>query len=423
MRRRSVIKAIGVAGTVGLAGCQDGGAGDGGSDGDTDGADGGTTNGGDTPVVTIGTLSDLSGPSTDVGIPLAAGRGDILEYINQEDLLDADLDVSQADYGYDVAEARSLYDEYREDGAEIIMGYGTPDTEALAPLAAEDEILFVAGSTSEFLGSPDSPWSVIDSLDYTSQARVLMEWIAENDSGAKVSVISPDNEYGRTVVEPGYAYAEELGLETGEWLALEFQASSAESQLRRAEEEGVDYLIHHGTATPMQVLMADKESVYPEVEVMATVHAFTENLAAEFGSTADGVLYSPGHKTFPHALESDRIGAILRSVFENRDESVEDTQIANINYMRGVSNALVAYKAIDRAIEMGLDPSDSNNIREGLLTIENRDTWNVHQDGANYTFTEEDHRPTMTGGIYESQGGEVVFDEAHTLPRRTEWIE
>lgn len=405
MRRRSLIKAVGVGSTVGLAGC----LGDGGSDN------------GDSKLI-IGTLSDLSGPSTDVGIPLAKGRGDILEYINDENLLDVDLEVSQADYGYDVSEARSLYDEYHEDGAQIILGYGTPDTEALAPLAAEDEILFVAGSTSEFLGSPDSPWSVIDSLDYTSQARVLMEWIAENDPDSKVSIISPDNEFGRTVVEPGYTYAEELGLRTGSWLSLEFQASSAESQLRRAEDENVDYLIHHGTAVPMQVLMSDKESVYPEVEVMATVHAFTENLASELGSTADGVLYSPGHKTFPHALESERIGDVLESMFADREESIDNTEIANINYMRGVSNALVAYKAIDRAIEMGLDPSDSSSIRDGLFSISDWDTWNVHQENANYTYTEQDHRPTMAGGIYQSEGGELVFDEAHELPRRTEWI-
>lgn len=399
--KRTVGAAAGAA-TVSMAGCL--------------GGDGGGTEG-----VRVPGLYDTSGATSDVGLPSALGGRDGINYINDNDLLDLDIDHEWVDYAYDVEEAVRAYDDFvSESFPPAIIGWGTADTEALAPQVAEDEVVYISASYSENLMAPENDYNFFGNLDYSSQGRIHLEWINSNDPGSKVSFIHHNSPFGLSPVEPGEAYAEELGLEVGPRFELPSGASSAESQLRRAREEDVEYLIHQNVAAPMQVLVADRQEVYPEVEIMGLTYTTDELRVEQSPEAFEGVRYVSAFKTFDEALESGRGGDAIQEMFdEYRDESLDDREVANLNYVRGFIHSLLVFRALSNVQEMDLDPTVGADFREGMFAIEEWDGWGLIEP---LTYSQGDRRPTMTGRVYEVRDGEMQFDEKFELERRTEWI-
>ena len=125
-------------------------------------------------------------------------------------------------------------------------------------------------------------------------------------------------------------------------------------------------------------------------------------------------------KIFDEVIDEDTRGSeMLRANIEREGRSMDNPEVANLNYVRGGIHAILALKGLQNAIEMGMDPTEGSNVREGLLQIESDDMWGLSEP---FTYTEGDRRPTMTGRLYEVTDGEMQFDTTAELPRRDDWI-
>lgn len=409
-KRRTFLKrasgALAGAAVTSTAGCLDSLTGGGGGGGD---------------VFRVPGLYDISGPTSDVGKPSAIGSRDAIKWLNENDELGREIEHDWDDYAYDVATAKKDFDEYTsESNPPAIIGWGTADTEALAPQVAREKIVYISASYSAKLLNSETPYNFFGNLDYSSQARVHLKWIKENDPDATVAFIFSNTAFGKSPVEAGHQYAAELGLDLADDINLPLTANSATTQLKKAKNNGVDYLIHQNTAAPMQVLLKDKQDVYPEVTVMGLTYTVDEFRAKGSPEVFEGARYASGFKTFAEALASDGKGAkVIEESFERESRSMDDPQVANLNYVRGVIHALLAMKGIKNAEEQGLDPTKGENVRKGLLSIDDWDVWGLAPP---FAYEENDRRPTMTGRTYEVKNGEMQFDSAIELPRRDDWI-
>ena len=400
--RRRLLKTAAAGGVaLGLAGCAGGG--------------------GNSNAITVPGIYDESGGTSDVGRPAAIGSRDTIAYINENDLLSREIDHPNEDYAYEVPEAQQLYQEYTSgDEPPMIIGWGTADTEALSGTVAEDEIVYISASYSANLVTEEAPYNFFGNLDYTSQARAHLKWIADNDPDSKIAFIFSNNPFGQAPVEGGKQYAEELGLEVGSDINLPLTANSATTQLRQARDGDVDYLIHQNTSAPMRVLLQDKEDVYPDVTVCGLTYTVDERVVSESPDLFEGVRYVNAFKTFQGALDSGGLGAdIIEANFEREDRSMDNTDVAQLNYVRGVIHALLALKGLQNAIDNDDDPTSGVNARNGMFGIEDDDMEGLAEP---FTYTEEDRRPTMTGRLFEVTDGSLSFDTTVELPRRDEWI-
>ncbi len=401
--RRDVIRAgAGVAAVTAVAGCLGGGGGDG-------------------DAIRVPGIYDISGGTSDVGRPTALGSRDAIRYFNENDELPREIDHPNNDYAYEVAQANQYYDQYTS-GTEppLIIGWGTADTEALAPTVAEDEIVYVSASYSANLLEPEFPYNFFGNLDYTSQARAHLKWIADNDAGAKIAFIFSNTAFGQSPVEGGKQYAEELGLEVGADINLPLTANSATSQLQKARDGDVDYLIHQNTSAPMQVLLSDKQDVYPEVTVCGLTYTVDERVVSESPDNFEGVRYVSAFRTFQGALDSGGDGAdMIEANFEREGRSMDDASEANLNYVRGSIHALLMLYGLQNTIDAGNDPTAGPDVQDGMFGIGDNDMWGLSQP---FTYEEGDRRPTMTGRLFEVSDGALEFDTTVELPRRDEWI-
>lgn len=404
--RRSFLRttggAVGGAALVSMAGCL-------GSEGEG------------TDEVRVPGLYDISGATSDVGKPTAVGSRDAIKWLNENDELDTTIDHPWEDYAYDVAQAKQNFDEFTSSSdPPVIIGWGTADTEALAPQVARKEIVYISASYSDQLLKSDTPYNFFGNLDYTSQARTHLKWISENDPDATVAFIFSNTAFGKSPVEGGHAYAEELGLDLAPDINLPLTASSASSQLKKAKQNDVDYLVHQNTAAPMQVLLKDRKDVYPDVTVMGLTYTIDELRVEESPEIFEGARYASGFKTFAEALDSGGKGAtLIQESFEREDRSQDDPMVANLNYVRGVIHALLAMKGMKNATEQDLDPTSGADVREGMLAIDGWDVWGLAPP---FAYEDGDRRPTMTGRTYEVKDGAMEFDQTIELPRREEWI-
>lgn len=381
----------------------------------------GSSNGGSSDSITVPGLYDESGATSDVGRPTAFGSRDTIKYINENDLLSRTIDHPNEDYAYEVPKAQQLYKKYTS-GSEpsTIIGYGTADTEALSGQVARDEIVYISASYSANLLTDETPYNFFGNLDYTSQMRAHLKWIAENDSGARIAVVYPNNPFGQAPVEGAKQYAKELGLEVGSDINLPLTANSATTQLRQAKNDNDDYLLVQATSAPMRVLLQDKQNVYPDVTVCGNTYTIDERVVAESPETFEGARYVNAFRTFQGALDNDSKGAeIIRANFKREGRNLDNPEVAQLNYIRGMVHALLAMHGLKNAIEQDLDPTQGKNARKGMFGIKNN---NIEGLTEPFSYKEGDRRPTMDGRLFEVTDGSISFDTKVELPRRQEWI-
>src|SRR5213594_1216651 len=133
-------------------------------------------------VIKLGNLVDLTGPTSDQGKDIAQGRNDAVQYINEKGGVNGKkLELVSVEYGFQPPRAVAAYKKFVEDDKVLlVLGYGTPDTEALRPFITKDKMPYISGSYSGHLTDPKmTPYNFPGGIDYTSQIRIFLNWVKE----------------------------------------------------------------------------------------------------------------------------------------------------------------------------------------------------------------------------------------------------
>ena len=103
-------------------------------------------------TIKIGSLNDMTGATSDVGKDYALGIAEAIHYVNDTGGINGKkIKLYQFDYGYRIPEALTKYNLFKRLKCVAILGWGTGDTEALAPTITKDKIPYVSASYSGHL--------------------------------------------------------------------------------------------------------------------------------------------------------------------------------------------------------------------------------------------------------------------------------
>ena len=102
-------------------------------------------------VIRVGGIFDLTGATSEIGIPYADGIRDCVQYINEQGGINGrQIELVDEDYGYNIERAKTVYTRLvEEEKVLVIMSWGTGDTDAMRPLIAADRIPLMSASYSE----------------------------------------------------------------------------------------------------------------------------------------------------------------------------------------------------------------------------------------------------------------------------------
>ena len=123
-------------------------------------------------TIKIGGIFDLTGGTGDVGAPYAVGAKDYINYVNKHGGVNGKkIELIDTDYAYKIPQAVSAYKDQVSKGVIAILGWGTGDTEAMAPMIANDKIPYISASYSEHLVFDKTPYNFIGATTYSDQAQ------------------------------------------------------------------------------------------------------------------------------------------------------------------------------------------------------------------------------------------------------------
>lgn len=353
-------------------------------------------------VIRVGAIFDLTGATSEVGIPYADGVRDYVQYINERGGINGrQIELIDEDYGYNIERAEALYTRLvEEEKVLVIMGWGTGDTEALRPRIAADHIPFMSASYSEDLTIMETaPYNFLIGVTYSDQMRIALQYIVDNWTDTsrrpRVAFLYNDTRFGLSPIQDGRDYAAAHGTELVDEQLVSLSALDATEQLQAMAAKNPDYAIVQETTNAGSVILLGAQELELPTQFMLLNWAADEKLIALAGEAAEGAL-----GTVPFALiTEDAPGLAEIRSFSQAQGVVAATR--NIRYVQGWVTMQVMAEGIRRAG----DDLTGEGIRRGLESLTDLDTGGIT---APITFSPTSHKGAKALRIYQVQGGRWV---------------
>jgi branched-chain amino acid transport system substrate-binding protein len=365
--------------------------------------------------IKLGNLVDLTGATSDQGKDIAQGRTDAVQYLNERGGINGrKIELVSVEYGFQPPRAVAAYKKFVEvDKVLLVLGYGTPDTEALRPFITKDKIPYVSGSYSGHLTDPrQTPYNFPGGIDYTSQIRIFLNYVKETwkDTSRKprVAFIYADNSYGRAPIESGRQYAKDVGVDLVDEEVVPTVFTDATSQLLTMQKKDPDFAYINTNTQWVPVVLKDSYKLGLKTKYVVNNYGLDERTPRLAGDAAEGVI---GIQDV--AYWGDNVPGMKTLMDFHAKHHGSDTHASP--YMRGWLVVIVAAEAIKRA---GPNPT-GETVKNALESLKEFDTWGLTPP---FTYTVEDHRPTTRARLVEIKGGKVLPMREVTVDRDMKFI-
>jgi len=406
------------------------------------------TGGASAQSIKVGHLADYSGGTSDVGTPYGQAVADTYAWINKNGGINGTkVDIDTVDYGYQVPRAIAQYKKWTgSDKISALIGWGTADTEALTGFLVQDKIPDISGSYAAALADPTgasgktkaAPYNFFYGPTYSDALRAELTWAAEDwkakgkPGKPKFVHMGANHPYPNAPKAAGEEMAKELGFEVLPPLVFALTPGDYSAQCLSLKSSGANYAYLGNTAASNISVMKACKAAGVEVQFMSNVWGMDENGAKAAGDAADGVIFplrtavgwggnAPGMKTVMEISKmSDPTGKVYRPV----------------HYIAGVCSALYMKEAIAWAAAHG--GATGENVAQGFY--QKKDWVPAGMEGVcnPSTWTDKDHRGTMTVDLYRSRvtgptdgdlndlmaKGTIKIEKVKTveLPRKADWL-
>ena len=399
--------------------------------------------------ISVGHLTDYSGPTSDVGQPYGQAEADVFAWVNKNGgVAGKQVALDTNDYGYQVPRAIALYKKWSAADSKVaaILGWGTADTEALTGFLAQDKIPDMSASYAAALTDPEgtsgkakpAPYNLFYGPSYSDALRAMLIWAAEDwkakgkTGKPKYAHMGGNHPYPNAPKAAGEALAAELGFEVLPPIVFALTPGDYSAQCLSLKSAGVNYAYLGNTAASNISVIKACKTAGVDVQFLGNVWGMDENGAKTAGEAANGVVFplrtavswggnAPGMKTVMEISKmSDPTGKVYRPV----------------HYIAGVCTALYMREALDWAVKNG-GATGENVIKAfhqkkdwvpaGMEGVCNASTW-----------TEKDHRGTLKVDLYRMNvsgstdgdlndlmaKGTIKLEKIKTvdLPRKPEWL-
>ncbi|HEX2439899.1 MAG TPA: ABC transporter substrate-binding protein [Methylomirabilota bacterium] len=366
-------------------------------------------------VIKLGNLVDLTGPTSDQGKDIAQGRTDAVQYLNERGGVNGKkLELVSVEYGFQPPRAVAAYKKFvEEDKVLLVLGYGTPDTEALRPYITKDKVPYLSGSYSGHLTDPrQTPYNFPGGIDYTSQIRIFFNYVKETwkdgSRAPRVAFIYADNAYGRAPIESGRAYAKEVGVDLVDEEIIPTVLTDATSQLLTMKKKDPDFAYINTNTQWVPVVLKDSYKLGLKTKYVVNNYGLDERTPGLAGPAAEGVI---GIQDV--AYWGDSVPGMKTLMEFHQKHHPNDVHASP--YMRGWLWVIVAAEAIKRAGPTATGES----VKNALESFKEFDTWGITPP---FTYTNEDHRPTNRARFVMIQNAKIVPMREVSVDRSMKWI-
>jgi branched-chain amino acid transport system substrate-binding protein len=386
--------------------------------------------------IPVGNLIDFTGRTAVVGKEYGQAKIDAMNYINENGGVNGKLlDADTVDYSYIVPRAIAAYKKWKQQGVVAIQGWGTGDTEALIGFVAQDEIPYFSASYSGHLTDPTgkgektkkaAPYNYPMGPSYSDGVRGLIQWAADDwkakgGSGAPKYVHMGDNHpYPNAPKEAGEEYAKELGFEVLPPIQYSLAPGDFKAQCLSLKESGANYAFLANTSGSNISLLKSCDTVGVDVQFMANIWGYDENVMKAAGAAADGTTWVMGAAKWGDDVPGMKLVQDVSKMSDPKGEAYRA-----VHYLRGVCSVFFMKEAMEWADKNG--GINGPNIKKGMYQKQGWVPAGLDGVCPKGTWTAEDHRGFTDLLVYKGNvkstddyGMEQVF--AASIPRKPEWL-
>lgn len=361
--------------------------------------------------ITIGIISDLSGPTSAVGRPYADGLLKCVEYLNsQGGVAGRKINALQVDYAYNVQQALAAYKNFKSKGIIALQGWGTGDTEALVSFVTKDEMPTFSASYSAHLTDPEkAPYNFFIAADYSTQVRGALKYLRDNwkeSRAPRLALVYPDHPYGLSPIQAAKDYAKELGYDLVGEEIVGLKAMDATTQLLSIQKTEPDFMWVGGTTPSTAVVLKDAAKLNMEVTCITNIWGADENIFKLAGDAAAGHISLQAAAVYNDDVPGTEL---IRELTNNEYQMT--------HFIRGFASMLTMAEGLRIAAEN--DALDGPGIKAALETLRDYDPMGLTPP---ISFFPDDHRPNMAVNLYRLGDDSLEFIATETLERRDEWL-
>jgi len=372
--------------------------------------------------IKIGALNDMTGATSDVGKDYALGIAEAIHYINDTGGINGKkIKLYQFDYGYRIPEALTKYNLFKRLKCAAILGWGTGDTEALAPTVAKDKIPYVSASYSGHLCKPEkTPYNLFFSTDYSTQSRGLItswfdkKWPENPDYGKRKPRIAMcymfASPFSSSSIKAAKDQATMLGFEIGPDQDVSLFAIDTKSQILALKEFNPDVVLHTNTVMSVAATLRDAYALGLGADNLIKCWGFDENLPKLAGKAAEGAIGCAPWAFY--GLDVPLMDKVVEYAKKYNPGIPQEKR--TIHTVQAWANALGLAEALRRADKAG-DLSGEGILKKGFETMRG---YEIGLGIAPATFTPTDHRPQSEAKIYEYKNGQFALIDAVDLKAR-----
>src|SRR5690625_1892904 len=346
-------------------------------------------------TIRIGQITNRTGDTSDVGIPLADGARDAWNWINNElgGVRGRPVRLIEREAGYNVSRTIALFRELTGDyGLQLIHGFGTPDSEAVMELAARQKVVYMPTSYDERFVNPEiAPYFFITNADYSTAGRSAVRYVAEQ--GATLGLARSPGGFGMAPIAAIKEEAERQGVAIVSEQDIEYSPTSAVQQALALRDAGADYIWMGNTHTAMSVLARDLRRQESDAILIGNIYAGDENFLRTAGADAEGHLSMYGSVSY-----GDTSVEIMEAIM------AANYHTPSTHYIRGWAQALLVAEVMGMAIDRELELT-GENLRDMFYELEDFSPGGLIPP---VNYSPEDHRPNGVSSIYQVQDGEWV---------------
>jgi len=359
----------------------------------------------------VGVLSDLTGPTSSVGVSYAQGIKDCITYVNENGGINGQpVELIQVDYAYNVQQALAAYKRFISSGIVALQGWGTGDTEALVKFVAKDKIPVFSASYSPHLMDPSkAPYNFTISPDYSTQGRAGLKYLRETwqqERAPKLAFMFPDNPYGTVPIAAMKEYAAELGFDVVGQENVDLKAIDATPQLLSLKKVEPDFIWTGGTTPSTAVIMKDAQKLGIASTFLTNIWSSDEDIFKLAGEAATGHFGIQAAAIYGQDVPGMEV---IRNITGNTPQMT--------HYLRGFVSALVMCEGMKMAAAQGEVTGES--LKNALESMRDYDPMGL---APAVSFFENDHRPNMAVNICTFRDGKLEFVKTETLERKMEWL-
>ncbi len=360
-------------------------------------------------VVKMGSLNDMTGPTSDVGKDIALGIREAVQYVNETGGINGKpIKLYLYDYGYRVPEAITTYKRFRDfDKVVAVWGWGTGDTEALSPTVNADKMPFLSHSFSSHLTDPKkTPYNFVYGTDYSTNARAAITawydevWLkdpkfkADREKGTKprfVAFFAWAVPYSSAPIKAIKDQAKLLGFDVGSDQDVALTALDTKSQVLAAKSFGPHLVWHGNTTMSVATAVKDASALGLGADHIVNNWGYDENLIKLAGPASERVMGAAVNAFFGEKVP------LMDKVTEYSKKMNPGVPLENrlIRTVQSWVDVLMMKEALVRADKAG--KLNSQGVKEAFETLRE---WTPGLGRPPITVTPTDHRPGSLVRIY-----------------------